>query len=110
LQQQFAGYEVKKLDARVLVPVRMGSLSRFELGIVSVQLPVLRKKVQALEMIGRMACAGCFRKSQALSLSDYFEYRFRLGIEEVFQPHAEDESDAKKSRQSWVHEVALKLR
>jgi hypothetical protein len=110
LQQQFAGYEIEKLDARVLMPVRMGSISRFELGIVSVQLPVLGKKVQALEMIRRIACVGCFRKSQALSLPHYFEYRFRLGIEEVLQAHAEDEGDAKESRQSGVHEVALKLR
>src|SRR5690348_1656070 len=88
----------------------MRSLGCFELRIVSVQFPVLRKKVQALKMVRRMASVGRFRKAQALSLSYNFEHWFGLGIEEIFQPDTEDECDAQKSRQRRVHKVAFKFR
>src|SRR5579885_695628 len=87
-EHQSAGDDVKELNSRVLVFTHMGSLGCFELGVVGVQLPVLRAKVQTLEEIRGMPYLGRFRETETLPPSHNFNYRFGLGIEKILQPDA----------------------
>src|SRR5690242_18884716 len=87
----------------------MRLLARFEFGVVRVQLPVLRKKVETLEIVSGAASVRRFRKTQASPFAYDLHHRRRFGIEEVLQRDDENESDAQHSRQSRMHQSAFSL-
>jgi hypothetical protein len=90
LEGELPGYDVKKLDARMVMLVHVPRIDVLEFCVIGVKFPVLRSEIQALEIVGRITSLRGLRKTQAILFSDNLQHRFGLRFEEVFQPHAED--------------------